>query len=106
MTEVHEAMRLHLIVDASPAIAGEIYGRQPGIQQLLDNEWVLLIVHDPATGDLLRFIPGVGFEKWDDSHLQEIPEVDESYDWFKGKYECFLPPARIAEPTTSWLKGV
>lgn len=105
MTEVHEAMRLHLIVDASPAIAGEIYGRQPGIQQLLDNEWVLLIVHDPETGDLLRFIPGVGFEKWDDSNLQEIPEVDESYDWFKGKYECFLPPARIAEPTKPWLKG-
>ena len=105
MTEVHEAMRLHLIVDASPAVAGEIYGRQPGIQQLLDNEWVLLIVHDPETGDLLRFIPGVGFEKWDDSALQEIPEVDESYAWFKGKHECFLPPARITEPTKSWQMG-
>ena len=103
MTEVHEAMRLHLIVDASPAIAGEIYGRQPGIQQLLDNEWVLLIVHDPENGDLLRFVPGVGFEKWDDSNLQEIPEVSESYDWFKGKHECFLPPARITEPSKPWL---
>ena len=105
MTEVHEAMRLHLIVDASPAVAGEIYGRQPGIQQLLDNEWVLLIVHDPETEELLRFVPGVGFEKWDDSDLQEIPEVEESYDWYKGKYECFLPPVRINEPTQSWLKG-
>ena len=102
MTEVHEAMRLHLIVDASPTIAGEIYGRQPGIQQLLDNEWVLLIVHDPDTGDLQRFVPGVGFEKWDDSHLTDIPQVDESYDWYRGKYQCFLPPARITEPATSW----
>lgn len=105
MTEVHEAMRLHLIVDASPTIAGEIYGRQPGIQQLLDNEWVLLIVHDPDTEELLRFVPGVGFEKWDDSHLTEIPQVDESYDWYRGKYQCFLPPARITEPTASWQNG-
>ena len=105
MTEVHEPMRLHLVVDAPPAIAGEIYGRQPGIQQLLDNEWVILIVHDPATGDLLRFVPGVGFEKWDDSELQEVPEVPESFDWFKGKYQCFLPPARITEPTKSWLEA-
>ncbi|KMW59931.1 putative transmembrane protein [Candidatus Rhodobacter oscarellae] len=104
MTEVHEPMRLHLIVDADPNIAGAIYGRQPGIQQLLDGEWVILIVHDPATGDLLRFVPGVGFEKWDDSDLQEIPEVAESYDWFKGKYQCFLPPARITEPTKPWLE--
>ncbi|MEM1298663.1 MAG: putative inorganic carbon transporter subunit DabA [Pseudomonadota bacterium] len=104
MTEVHEPMRLHLIVDADPNIAGAIYGRQPGIQQLLDGEWVILIVHDPATGDLLRFVPGVGFEKWDDSNLQEVPEVAESFDWFKGKYQCFIPPARITEPTKSWLE--
>lgn len=104
MTEVHEPMRLHLIVDADPNIAGAIYGRQPGIQQLLDGEWVILIVHDPATGDLLRFVPGVGFEKWDDSNLQEIPEVAESFDWHKGKYQCFLPPARITEPTKPWLE--
>jgi len=103
MTEVHEAMRLHLIVDAPPAIAGEIYGRQPAIQQLLDNEWVLLIVHDPATGEFLRFVPGVGFEKWDDSNLQDMPEVSDSYAWFKGKHECFLPPARITEPETAWI---
>ncbi len=103
MTEVHEPMRLHLVVDADPNIAGAIYGRQPGIQQLLDGEWVILIVHDPATGDLLRFVPGVGFEKWDDSNLQDVPEVAESYDWFKGRYQCFIPPARITEPTKSWL---
>ena len=104
MTEVHEPMRLHLIVDADPNVAGAIYGRQPGIQQLLDGEWVILIVHDPATGDLLRFVPGVGFEKWDDSDLQDVPEVAESYDWFKGKYQCFIPPARITEPTKPWLE--
>jgi len=103
MTEVHEAMRLHLIVDAPMAILGEIYGRQPGIQELLDGEWVILIAHDPETGEFNRFVPGVGFEKWDDSALEAIPEVADSYAWFKGKYEKFLSPALIAEPSRSWL---
>lgn len=101
MTEVHEAMRLQLIVDAPMAILGEIYGRQAGIRQLLDNQWVHLIAHDPATGEFNMFVPGVGFVKWDEP-LVPLPEVKDSYEWFKGKYECFLPPARIAEPTTRW----
>jgi hypothetical protein len=101
MTEVHEAMRLQLIVDAPMAILGEIYGRQPVIQQLLNNEWVLLTAHDPLTGELNQFVPGVGFRKWDEP-LTPLPEVKESYDWIKGKHECFLPPARIAEPNARW----
>jgi len=103
MTEVHEAMRLHLVVDAPMAILGEIYGRQPGIQELLDGEWVILIAHDPETGEFNRFVPGVGFEKWDDSQLEPIPEVADSYSWFKGKHEKFLPPALITEPSHSWI---
>ncbi len=103
MTEVHEAMRLHLIVDAPMEILGEIYGRQPGIQELLDGEWVILIAHDPKTGEFNQFVPGVGFEKWDDTKLKPIPEVADSYAWFKGKHEKFLPPAMIAEPKRSWI---
>ncbi len=103
MTEVHEAMRLNLVVDAPMEILGEIYGRQPGIQQLLDGHWVILIAHDPETGEFNQFVPGVGFEKWDDSQLQPIPEVANSYAWFKGKHEKFLPPALITEPSRSWV---
>jgi uncharacterized protein YbcC (UPF0753/DUF2309 family) len=102
MTEVHEAMRLHLVVDAPMEVLGEIYGRQPGIQQLLDGEWVILIAHDPETGAFNQFVPGVGFEQWDDTALEPIPQVSDSYHWFKGKYEHFLPPAQIAEPTRPW----
>ena len=98
MTEVHEAMRLNLIVDAPMAVLGEIYGRQPGIQQLLNGEWVILIAHDPATGEFNQFVPGVGFEKWDDSKLQPLPTVPNSYAWYKGKYERFLAPALIEQP--------
>jgi uncharacterized protein YbcC (UPF0753/DUF2309 family) len=97
MTEVHEAMRLQLIVDAKMEILGEIYGRQPAIQQLLNGQWVHLIAHDPDTGVFNMFVPGKGFVEWNEP-LQAIPEVANSAEWYRGKYEGFLPPALIAVP--------
>ena len=101
MTEVHEAMRLQLIVDAPMARLGEIYGRQPAIQELLNGQWVHLIAHDPETGAFNMFVPGVGFVEWKEP-LQPIPEVATSADWYRGKYEGFLSPALISEPTRRW----
>lgn len=101
MTEVHEAMRLQLLVEAPMAILGEIYGRQPGIQQLLNGQWVHLIAVDPETGAFNMFVPGVGFVLWDEP-LKPIPTVKASAEWYRGHYECFLPPAFVTEPTGHW----
>ena len=101
MTEVHEAMRLQLVVDAPMARLGEIYGRQPAIQELLNGQWVHLIAHDPETGAFNMFVPGTGFVEWNEP-LQPLPEVANSADWYRGKYEGFLSPALIAEPKASW----
>ena len=101
MTEIHEPMRLQLIVEASMAILGEIYGRQPGIQELLNGQWVHLISMDPDTGDFNMFVPGVGFVLWD-KPLIPIPEVKNSSDWYRGKHECYISPAFITEPVEHW----
>jgi len=93
MVEIHEAMRLQLIVDAKPEILGEIYGRQPGIQELLDNAWVHLIAMDPDTEEFHMFVPGVGFVLWDEP-LKPLPKADSSFEWYRGKTD-FLPPAHI-----------
>ncbi|MGH3088670.1 MAG: DUF2309 domain-containing protein, partial [Rubrobacteraceae bacterium] len=95
MVEIHEAMRLQLVVDGRPEILGEIYGRQPGIQELLDNAWVHLIAMDPETEDFHIFVPGVGFVLWDEP-LTPLPEVETSFEWYKGKTD-FLPPASIVQ---------
>ncbi len=95
MVEVHEPMRLQLIVESSNAILGEIYGRQESIQELLDNAWVHLIAMDPDTGDFHLFVPGVGFVLWDEP-LSPLPEVKSSFEWYKGKTD-FLPPALIVQ---------
>jgi uncharacterized protein YbcC (UPF0753/DUF2309 family) len=101
MTEVHEAMRLQLVVDAPLANLGAIYGRQPAIRELLDGQWVHLIAHDPETCTFHRFVPGTGFVQWE-KPLVPLPEVADSYAWIRGKHECFLPPARIREPVARW----
>jgi len=103
MTELHEAMRLQLIVETTAEIAGAIYARQPAIQELLDGEWVLLTLVDPETGECSTFVPGVGFEKRDEP-LTPVAEFSDSFEYYKGKYECFLPPAFIKPAVGSWLQ--
>ncbi|MDQ3209114.1 MAG: DUF2309 domain-containing protein, partial [Gemmatimonadota bacterium] len=95
MVEVHEPMRLQLIVESSNAILGEIYGRQAAIRELLDNAWVHLIAMEPESGAFHLFVPGVGFVLWDGS-LTPLPEVNSSFDWYKGKTD-FLAPALVAQ---------
>jgi len=105
MTEIHEPMRLQLFVEAPPGRAVEIYKRQPGIQQLLNNEWVLLTVIDPDTGDFIQFFPnGVGFSKWE-KPIKPLPVVNASSEWYKGHKMNFLPPCFIKEPTGRYDQG-
>jgi len=99
MTEIHEPMRLQLIVEARMEVLGEIYGRQPAIQQLLDGAWVHLIAMDPDSGAFNMFVPGTGFVLWDKA-LQPIPEVGSSFECYKGKVD-FIPPAIIREPAAA-----
>jgi uncharacterized protein len=93
MVEVHEPMRLLLIVEASLSVLGEIYGRQPAIQELVGNGWVQLAAMDPDTGDLNIFVPNAGFVPWD-GPTTPLPEVESSFEWYRGETD-FLPPARI-----------
>jgi len=92
-------MRLQLIVEARMEVLGEIYGRQPAIQQLLDGAWVHLIAMDPDSGAFNMFVPGTGFVLWDKA-LQPIPEVGSSFECYKGKLD-FIPPAIIREPAAA-----
>jgi len=94
MVEVHEPMRLQLVVEAKIEVLGAIYGRQKAIQELLGNAWVHLIAMDPDTGELRIFLPRGEFALWD-RPPSPLPTVPSSFDWYRGK-SGFLPPAHIA----------
>jgi uncharacterized protein len=58
MVEIHEPMRLLLIVEATPATLLEIAGRQAEVRELVVNEWVQLVSVDPESGAMLVFEGG------------------------------------------------
>ncbi|HMT92409.1 putative inorganic carbon transporter subunit DabA [uncultured Thiothrix sp.] len=93
MTELHEPMRLLVVVEALVETVSAIYQRQAYLRQLLDNEWLQLAVKDPKTNLLYEFIPHKGLIKWEDIPLP-LPVTHSSLDWYFGKRD-YLPPARI-----------
>jgi uncharacterized protein YbcC (UPF0753/DUF2309 family) len=97
MVEVHEAMRLQLVVEAKAEILGKIYGRQPVIQTLLNNEWLHLIVADPDTGKLVIFDGGQRtFVSWD-KPIIPLEVKSSSWDCYRGRTD-FIDPCSVMQP--------
>jgi len=93
MIEIHEAMRLQVVVEASLETIGEIYGRQPPLQELIGNGWLLVSAMDPDTGAISLFDPEQGFLPWE-AGTKPMPSVSNSSEWYQGKHDP-LPPAMI-----------
>lgn len=93
MTELHEPMRLLVVVEALAETVTAIYQRQAYLRQLLDNEWLQLAVKDPKAEALYEFIPTKGLIKWDNIPLP-LPVSSSSLNWYLGKRD-YLPPAKI-----------
>lgn len=91
MIELHEPMRLQLVVEAEVEVLQAIYERQPALRELIGNQWLLLSAIHPISGEITVFDPQRGFRPWmpvGDS----LPEVARSSDWYAG-HTAPLPPA-------------
>jgi len=95
MIEIHEPVRLQMVVEARTETLAAIYGRQPGLQELIGNGWVQVIVKDPETGAVSIFDPARGFTPWA-GPAQPLPVRARSGDWYRGHTDP-LPPALIGE---------
>ncbi|QRK04384.1 DUF2309 domain-containing protein [Archangium violaceum] len=95
MIEIHEPVRLLIVVEASVAVLSGIYERQPILRELIGNEWVQLVSVDPVTGEQQRFTPR-GFQPVTPPR-KPLPVVAASPDWYRG-HRDFLPPALIDLP--------
>lgn len=93
MIEIHEAMRLQLVVEHRPEVLAAIYQRQPPLQELIGNGWLNVAALDPETGVISPFVPGRGFVAWE-RELRPLPVVEKSTEWYAGKSEP-LGPALI-----------
>ena len=95
MIEVHEAMRLLVVVEHTLDVLTAIYQRQPAVQELVKNEWVQLVAMDPDSGALHRFVVGTGWVPWQPDGPAPAT-VRRSADWALGKREA-LAPVLIAQ---------
>jgi uncharacterized protein YbcC (UPF0753/DUF2309 family) len=104
MIEIHEPMRLQLMVEAKTETLTRIYQNQPSIQELVGNGWVLLSAKDPDSDKIHTFNPDKGWELWaagtKDNKGEitqiEVSTIKQSQDWYNGQYD-HLPAALIAK---------
>ena len=95
MIEIHEAMRLQVIVESDVDTLTKIYNRQPALQELVGNGWVLVTAVDPETGVISNFNPEAGFVRWQGDE-RKIQEVRQSSEWYDGHLH-HLPTALISQ---------
>ncbi len=93
MIEVHEAMRLLVVVEHRLDVLTAIYQRQPAVRELVGNEWLQLAAIDPDTSAIHRFVVGTGWVAWQPEG-PALPRVPRSTDWVRGQRDP-LPPALI-----------
>ena len=94
MTELHEPMRLLVVLEAELKTVNDIYQRQADIRNLIDNEWLNLAVKNPNTAEIHQFKVGKGFVAWEEER-QTLAELKQSQNEYAND-EGYLAPARIA----------
>ncbi len=95
MIEIHEAMRLLVVIEQTLEIITAVYQRQPPLQELVGNGWVIVAAKDPDSGVMHLFDPQQGWLPW--SGNAAIQTVKQSTDWFMGEREP-LPPVLLEKP--------
>ncbi|MBF0624054.1 MAG: DUF2309 domain-containing protein [Magnetococcales bacterium] len=93
MIEIHEAMRLQMLVEAKTDLLTAIYQRQPALQELVGNGWLLLSAKDPDGPAIHLFEPKRGWIPWQGG-ADPLPVVERSPQWYRGLMR-HLPPALI-----------
>lgn len=96
MVEIHEPMRLLLLVESTPEVLLGIAARQPRVGELVLGEWVQLACIRPDDGAILVFDPvRRTFEPWTPSPAT-LPEVPSSIAHYGGR-RGFVPIVRVRE---------
>lgn len=102
MVELHEPMRLLLIVDATPEALLAVAGRQAEVAELVVGGWVQLVSMHPDTGALAVFEDGA-FVPYTPTPVL-LPVVETSSEWH-GRTRAFVPPALVRRALPAAVVG-
>ena len=103
MIEIHEAMRLQIVVEHSIEVLTKIYTAQPALQELIGKGWILLSAKDPDSNKITQFKPDKGFVPWTGKQ-EKTPEVKVSSQWYAGHSDA-LNLALISQPEGDHIRG-
>ena len=92
MVEIHEPMRLLLIVDATPEALLAVAGRQPEVAELVVKQWIQVVAADPNSGAMHVFEDG-RFVPYEPTPAL-LPVVEHSAEWHMRTRD-HLPPALV-----------
>ncbi len=92
MVEIHEPVRLLMVVEALPATLEGLLDPESPVGRLVVNRWVQLVAWDPDSERLWEY-GGNGFTEYAEESLV-LPEVDSSAEFYRNE-RGHLPCARI-----------
>ena len=100
MVEIHEPVRLAIIVEATRERGQRLVHDNPEIERLVRNRWVWLACLSPESGALWEF-RSTGFIQHRPEH--PLPTVTgDSASWYQGKRGFLSPVAIVPEAPRSW----
>lgn len=80
--EIHEPMRLLLVIESTPEAIRKIMARNVAVDRILRNEWMQLALLNPDSKEMLlyrhdEFTPYTPI-------TTELPQTESSTDWYRG----------------------
>lgn len=77
MVEIHDPIRLLMIVEQDPAVVMKVLQANPGTYEWVKNYWIHLVVIDPFTGTFLRY-RDEGFEAYQpESKIEHLDHLQD-----------------------------
>jgi uncharacterized protein len=83
MVEIHEPMRLLVILETEPATVLGILAAQPAIARLFENGWVQVVTLSPSSAEMHVLKRG-RFEPYEPRPAAPLARVPTSGDWYRG----------------------
>jgi uncharacterized protein YbcC (UPF0753/DUF2309 family) len=101
MVEIHEPVRLLVVVEATPQTIAKVVERHPEIGDLVSGGWIQLALVDPRTGAVSEARDGEFVRV--PPVADPLPVVPRSIDWYRGR-RGHLPMAVVSRDAAGFSR--
>jgi uncharacterized protein YbcC (UPF0753/DUF2309 family) len=95
MVEIHEPVRLLMVIETTPAALNDVFDRNPGIGKLCRHGWVQVATLCPDSSQI-HLLRGGRFVPYTPESTR-LPHVASSHEWYRG-WRDHLGYVQVAVP--------